>query len=190
VSKLASLAVVLALTSGGPVAFASHARNPSPAAATAAFGHWLSGRYGPITGSWACPRAQLVGAKIDCLAEVRAGRTWHQTSASARLVRGRITFSSVRDVAWIRHWWPFSRRFIVRSRVDVPGVMAVNSPAYDWGFLAQEVVGLRRGRTARANAYDGYAAGWFTFELFTCSAGGELITCTNRLGDAMRFRPG
>lgn len=188
-TKLASVAVVLAFTAGGAIALASPEHYPSPAAATVAFGRWLSSRYGPITGDWACPPAQVVGARIDCLAEVHAGRTWHQTSASARLAGGRITFSSVQDVAWTRHWWPYSRHFIIRSRVDVPGVMAVNSPAYDWGFLAQGVVGLRPGRTVRANAFDGYASGWLTFELFTCSARDELITCTNKLGDSMRFRP-
>jgi len=172
-----------------PIASASPVRAPTPAAATAAFEHWLHERYGSITGYWTCPRAQIITGRIDCLAEVRAGRTWHQTSASERLLGGRITFSHVDDVAWIRHWWPYSRRFIIRSHEDVPGVIAVNSPAYDWGFLAQEIHGLAPGHTIRADAYDGYGAGWFRFYLFTCAARTELITCTNKLGDVMRYRP-
>jgi hypothetical protein len=67
--------------------------------------------------------------------------------------------------------------------------MSVNSPAYDWGFLAEGARSATRGHPVRLDAYDGYGAGWFTFYLFTCSARSELITCTNALGDAMRYRP-
>ena len=183
------LVAAVAVTLLSPIASASPVRAPTPAAATAAFEHWLHERYGSITGYWTCPRAQIITGRIDCLAEVRAGRTWHQTSASARRLGGRITFSHVDDVAWIRHWWPYSRRFIIRSHQDVPGVISVNSPAYDWGFLAREIHGLAPGHTIRADAYDGYGAGWFRFYLFTCAARTELITCTNKLGDVMRYRP-
>lgn len=182
------VAAVLSTTLVSSVASASAIRAPASAVATAAFGRWLHSRYGSISGYWTCPRAQVVNGRIDCLAEVRAGRKWHQTSASARFVRGRITFSHVDEVAWIRHWWPYSRRFIIRSNEDVPGIISVNSPAYDWGFLAQAARGLASGHTIRADAYDGYGSGWFRFYLFTCSSRAGVITCANRLGDVMRYR--
>jgi hypothetical protein len=185
---LAAAALVLTLSS--PIASASSVRAPTPAAATSAFGRLLHERYGrSAAGFWTCPRAQVINGRIDCLAEVGAGDTWHQTSASARLVGGGVTFTHVYDVAWTRHWWPYSRRFIVRSHEDVPGVISVNSPAYDWGFLAQEVRGLAPGHTVRADAHDGNGGGWFRFYHFTCSARAGLITCANKLGDVMRYRP-
>jgi len=182
------VACVLVTALVSSVASALAVQAPAPAAATDSFGRWLHSRYGSISGYWTCPRAQVVNGRIDCLAEVRAGRTWHQTSASARLASGRITFSHVYDVPWIRHWWPYSRRFIIRSHEDVLGVISVNSPAYDWGFLAQEIHGLAPGHTVHADAYDGYGSGWFRFYLFTCSSRADVITCANKLGDVMRYR--
>jgi hypothetical protein len=172
-----------------PMAIASRRTAPLPAAATAAFGRWLHARYGDMHGYWTCPRAQTVNSRIDCLAEVQAGPMWRQTSASARVRGGRIVFSSVSDSAWLRHWWPYSRRFIIRSHEDVPGLISVNSPAYDWGWIAQGAYGTKPGHPLRVDGYDGNGAGLFRFFAFTCTAHDGLITCANALGDAMRYRP-
>ena len=172
-----------------PMAIASVSTAPVPATATAAFGRWLQARYGDLHGYWTCPRAQIVNSRIDCLAEVQAGPMWHQTSASARVRGGRIVFFNVSDSAWLRHWWPFSRRFIIRSHENVPGVISVNSPAYDWGWIARGAHGTKPGHMVRVDGYDGYGAGLFRFFTFTCTAHAGLITCVNALGDAMRYRP-
>jgi hypothetical protein len=178
-------AFVLGLAPSTP---SSAARAPAPAAATAAFGRLLHARFGPVKGFWTCPRRQTIDARIDCLGEVHVGREWHQTSASARRRGDRVTFFRVHDAVWVRHWWPFSHWFIARSHEDVPGVVSVNSPAYDWGFLVTEVRGLHPGQHARADAYDGYGADWWTFYLFSCTAQNGTIVCVNELGDAMRYR--
>jgi hypothetical protein len=182
------VAVAAALALAPATAGAATARAPDPASATRAFGRLLHERYGTIRGYWTCPAAQVVKDRIDCLAEVHARSTWHQTGSSARLVGGRIVFGNVDDQMWTRRWSPYSRRFIIRSGVDVPGAMSVNSPAYDWGFLAEAVGRLQPGGTLRAQAYDGYATGWMRFFRFTCSNRGGLVTCANALGDAMRYR--
>ena len=94
--------------------------------------------------------------------------------------------SQIVDTPWVRHWWPFSRHFILRSdESQVPGEISVNSPAYDWGFLAECAGNL----PFRCDAYDGNGTGLFRFFLFTCSGSRDLVTCTNRLGDSMRYRP-
>jgi hypothetical protein len=70
----------------------------------------------------------------------------------------------------------------------VPGVVSVNSPAYDWGWLAICAGGLK-GRSGRCGAVDGYnGPGLGRFFTFTCSGRG-VVTCVNGLGDAMRYRP-
>jgi hypothetical protein len=186
-------ATVLAVTFTLTFVAASHASPqnvPTSRAATRAFGQLLHQRYGEVHGFWTCPGAQIVkGPGITCLAEVRAGSSWHRTSATAILSGGHILFSQRVDTAWRRHWWPYSRHFILRSNEpQVPGVISVNSPAYDWGFLAECAQGLTNG-SRRCDAYDGDGTGLFRFFNFTCSGHAGLVTCTNALGDSMRYRP-
>ena len=71
----------------------------------------------------------------------------------------------------------------------MPGVVSVNSSAYDWGWLAMGAHGLKAGHTGRVDAYDGDGAGLLRFFSFTCSSSGSDITCRNALGDEMRYRP-
>ncbi len=181
-----AVTLAIALLAGGCTA-AAHI--PPPAAATAAFGRLLHQRYGDIHGFWTCPAGQTLGkSRIGCLAEVQAGETWHMTSATASVRDGHVAFSQITDNAWIRHWWPYSRQFILRSREpQVPGVISVNSPAYDWGFLLTACDSSRP--TRRCDAYDGDGNGLFQFFLFTCSGSRDLVTCTNKLGDSVRYRP-
>lgn len=184
----AAAAIVFALVASG--ASASAARAPSPVAATTALEHLLHQRYGNVSGYWTCPAAQRVLGRIECLAEVRADRLWHQVSAIARLRNGRVVFRGLFGYAWTRHWWPFSRHFILRSQEpQVPGVVSVNSNAYDWGWLAMGARRVKAGHTARVDGADGGTNGFLRFFIFTCSRRGSLITCRNALGDVMRYRP-
>ena len=174
-------------------AASSGLRAPTPKAATAALGHFLHQLYGgDVRGYWTCPPPAVLG-RVDCLAEFHAERRWHQVSTSARLWGGSIafeTFANRSAQTWVRRWSPYSRHFIVRSREDAPGVVSVNSPAYDWGWLAATCAGgVHAGQTRQCDAYDGNDSGIARFEIFTCTRSGAVITCRNRLGDAMRYRP-
>jgi len=188
--RLAALAALCAAAT--PAALASPAPTPSPGASTAAFGKLLHHRYGPsLHGYWTCPAGQSDGRnQRGCLGEVRAGRYWHQVSTDASLKNGRVVFAHVFVQTWKRHWWPYSRRFILRSQESqVPGVVSVNSNAYDWGWLAMGAHGLRAGNTRLVDAYDGDGAGRLRFFNFTCTRRGSVTTCRNALGDVMRYRP-
>src|SRR5918912_1766692 len=160
---------------------------PSPAAATRAFGRWLEHRYTRPAGYWTCPRAQRVGNRADCLAEFRSWQKWHLVGASARLSGGRIVISHVHDEAWVRRW----SRYVHRSLpgADSPGRSSVNGPAFDWPWLVGGVYdGWRHGRKSFAvNAYDGYSTGLGRFFVFRCVVRGDLVTCRNAFGDAMRY---
>lgn len=182
---------VLAAMAVTPSAGATSSQAPSPAAATAAFGRLLHQLYGQIHGYWTCPPPALLG-RVDCLAEVHTAGLWHQTTMSARQQNGAIVMTLTNDGAqsWVRHWTPYSRHFILRSQEpQVPGVVSVNSPAYDWGWLAGLAADLKAGQTRRLSALDGDAKGLERFYVFTCSARSNMITCRNALGDAMRYRP-
>lgn len=170
-------------------ASASPARAPSPAAATAAFGRLLHQLYGEVHGYWTCP-PPVINGRLDCLAEAHIGRRWHQVSASTSRSNGVIWVNRVSAETWTRHWWPYSRHFILRSNEpQVPGVVSVNGPAYDWGWLARGARTLKDGDTHQVDGLDGNDTGLTHFFIFTCSRSGSLITCRNALGDAMRYRP-
>jgi hypothetical protein len=197
-----ALAVVCAVLA--QTASASPARTPTPAAATAALGRYLHQLYGGIHGYWTCP-GPAIERRVDCIAEVRAGNRWHQVELSAWIRRGVIAFTTTTNEAgdvvvsigclhrqsWVRRWSPYSRHYIQRSREDqVPGVVSVNGPAYDWGWLALGAERLKDRETHQVGAVDGYTGpGVGRFFSFTCSRRGALITCRNALGDAMRYRP-
>jgi hypothetical protein len=183
------LAVVVsgtAIAAGGP---AAPTRAPSPAAAKAALGRALHQLYGRIYGYWTCPPPAELG-RIDCLAEVHGEGHWHQVFASATHSNGVTWIERVSAQTWTRRWSPFSRHFILRSdEPQVPGVVSVNGPAYDWGWLAGAAADIKAGQTRQADAYDGNDTGLTRFFIFTCSRPHNEITCKNKLGDAMRYRP-
>ena len=135
------------------------------------------------------PKGQADNNSILCLGEVRSGRTWHQLGTVAKWSGSTVVFSRFSGTKWARHWWPYSRHFILRSNESqVPGVVSVNSPAYDWGFLAQCAAGVEKDHTGSCQAYDGDANGWLRFYRFSCSRPTGLVTCSNSLGDVMRYR--
>ena len=187
----AACVLVLTVVLVASEASAAPPRAPSPAAAKAAFGHFLHQLYGGVHGYWTCPRQDFRRRGDDCLGEVHAGRQWHQVGAEATNDQGEVAFGRVFAWTWTRHWWPYSRHFILRSREpQVPGVVSVNSNAFDWGFLAQGLVHLKDGGHTTRFGYDGGQAGWSRFYVFHCSRTSRLITCRNSLDDAMRYRPG
>lgn len=191
-TKVALLGVVFAIALAVLPAAAASGSPPTSTAATEAFGHLLRERYGDIRGFWTCPGVREVsGAKLDCLAEFRSGRRWHQTWAFAGLRNGRVVVSQVVDTAWVRHWSPYARHLITRSDTrQVPGLVSVNSPAYDWGFLLTDCgTVFGPGRTSHCDAYDGNGSGLSHFFAFTCAESGGLVTCTNALGDSVRYKP-
>lgn len=111
---------------------------------------------------------------------------------TARRRHGAISLETLTDgaaVTWVRQWSPYSRHFILRSdEPQVPGVISVNSPAYDWGWLARCVTVVKAARTVSCDAYDGDNSGLTRFYSFACAKHAGVVTCTNKLGDAMRWR--
>jgi hypothetical protein len=171
------------------VSTASASGPPPTTSATKAFGQLLHRRFGVVNGFWNCPStSSVVGAKIACLAEVRSGNLWHQVSALAGEANGHVVLSQVADTAWRRTWTPYSRHFIIRSNEpQVPGLLSVNSPTYDWGFLAECAEGVRTG-VRDCSAYDGNGSGLAPLFRFACSRHVTVVICANVLGDAMRYR--
>jgi hypothetical protein len=131
----------------------------------------------------------MVGDRADCAAEFRSRQTWHFVDATARLSGGRVVIRKADGLAWTRRWSKYVRRSLPGA--DTPGKASVNGRAYDWRWLAAGAYdGWKRGRrTFTVNAYDGYSTGLGRFYLFRCVVRGDVVTCRNAFGDAMRYRP-
>jgi hypothetical protein len=155
----------------------------------AAFRHWIASRYPTAHGYEACPSAQIFSGQGSCLGEVRVGRRWHQIGAAASVQHGAVALHYLRDTSWVRRFSRYGRHVI--AGVGAPGTASVNSPDYDWAWLAAGAhagwIGHRR--TFSVDAYDGDSAGFGRLFMFHCRVRGATITCTNALGDAMRYRP-
>jgi hypothetical protein len=189
VRVVVTTSVILLLATTG--AFAAVDRPPSPAAATRAFNGWLHDRYGNVQGYWTCPRGQTYGNEVACLSEARVGKTWHMTSANARLSGTRVVFSKPYDTTWVRHWSPYSDRYLKRGGgFTVPGRISVNGPAFDWAWIALGAHETwKRHRSFHLQGLDGPWTGLERFFDFTCSVRQNLVSCHNVFGDAMRYRP-
>ncbi|HET7048185.1 MAG TPA: hypothetical protein VFI54_07965 [Solirubrobacteraceae bacterium] len=72
-----------------------------------------------------------------------------------------------------------------------PGRAQVNSPAFDWAWLAAgaHYNYTRHKRSFTVVDYDGNSSGYGKIFDFSCRTGGALIQCTNAFGDSMRYRP-
>ena len=162
---------------------------PSPAASTAAFGRWLHDSYGNVRGYWTCPLGQTYGQEVACLAEVRVGQTWHLTSATATLSGGRVVFPKNSDQSWVRRWSPYARHYLVRGGgFTVPGIISVNSPSFDWAWLALGArANWKHRREFHLDGYDGQGKGLMRFFDFACSVQQNAVSCHNTFGDAMRY---
>jgi Tol biopolymer transport system component len=142
-----------------------------------------------VHGYWTCPVEQLYGSDITCLGEVEAGTTWHLDFATATQSGAQVVFTKPSDRAWTRAWSAYGS-YVLRG-FQTPGVASVNSPAFDWGWLGQQLSFEWKQHKAHftAGACDGQCGGWQHIFNFNCSVVGSLVTCTNALGDSIRYRP-
>jgi hypothetical protein len=161
------------------------------ARATRAFVQWLDQRYSSTPhGYWTCPAAQIyTGTQAFCVAEVRVGSRLHWVQAAPTVTAGGIVVQYGYDRAWTRRWSRYSARPI--AGFNTPGVAAVNSPAYDWAWLAAGVFyAWTQHRTQFvAGSYDGNAAGLSVLTDFRCRVARSVIQCANALGDSMKYVP-
>ena len=186
------------------VASALGGTKATPGTVTAAYKQWTLERFPGAQGYWTCPidqqYARLSEDGYRCVAEVYWGTRVHRLDTIARVSpSGSISFparlGSARsnDRQWVRKWTPYSADVI--KGFNVPGVASVNAPGqYDWSFIAGFAHdGWRKHeRTFKAWSVDGPGDGFDVvnaFYSFRCKVSGILVTCTNAVGDAIRYRP-
>jgi hypothetical protein len=170
----------------------------TPATATKAYGDWLQTQFPGAKGYWTCPLNEfekVAGGGTVCHAEVHVKGVWHKLSTVADISRvpvsflGRLGSFESSDRVWRRRWSSYSSRPI--RGFSTPGTASVNTPFYDWAFIAGAAYeGWKNNRTLiRVWGYDGPSRGLEKFYSFMCRVQVSLVTCTNALGDAMRYKP-
>jgi hypothetical protein len=118
-----------------------------------------------------------------------AGR-WHHVYANAERLGRVISIGTPTVVSWRRSWTPYRSGII--SGFHLSGKASVNGrAAADWAWLAAGANWkLRHRHSAFVNSYDGPSGGFLNLALFRCTKSRRLVRCRNKLGDAMRYRPG
>jgi hypothetical protein len=196
---MAGIAFAFAMLCSAPPSFAarSHAgarvrgAGFSLSEAVRAFGTSVNQRFPHRTKSyWTCPRIQFTGSSVGCEAQFKVGDKWHHVTGFVTHSSGRTTVSYTSHRSWTRRWSRYSTRVI--SGFSTPGVAAVNSPYFDWAWLA---AGLhdrwqRHQTRFKMSSYDGESTGLGAFYTFSCQASAELVRCANRFGDAIAYLPG
>jgi hypothetical protein len=191
VSAGSFVAAILVLTVAGSGASGTTRRQTQIAAsATHAFRLLLHDRYGAFSGGyWTCPPGQLFGSQISCEAEFRQRGVWNRFGATANVATKPISFAYEGGVSWVRHWSPYSHYVI--AGFGATGVASVNTPDEDWSFIGGGVYydWKQHRHYVVVDGYDGDGAGLGRFYLFRCNLKSHPITCANRFGDSVRYRP-
>ncbi len=178
-----ALAIVLAA-----LAMPATTQALTSSAADRTFHHWLVTHLGYTHGYYTCPAGQLSSSGVSCEAEFLVGATHHSVGAFVT-PRGGATVTHPYDSHWIRRWSPYSRRVI--AGFGTPGSASVNSPYFDWSFIASGIYyeGWRQHRRAfTVNGYDGKGTGLMRFFSFRCHRQNDVAYCANSFGDSIRFR--
>jgi FlgD Ig-like domain len=158
--------------------------------ATSAFGRWIRARFGAgLQNYWICPKAQIFNHEGECLAEVHTGNVWRMIWATVKQGNSGLRVGNSHLYSWTRHWSGYSTHVI--AGFHTPGRAQVNSPAYDWAWLATgaDYEFRHHERSFLADGYDGPSAGFGKFFIFKCKVDRALIRCTNSFGDSMKYRP-
>jgi hypothetical protein len=154
-----------------------------------AFVLFLQENHPGFSGPSRCPSKREVHPeyRTPCLAEIHKGKKYVEVWASPTF-GPTVEFHHVSTNSWTRRWSKYAP-----SQGVSPGLISVNaSDIYDWRWL---LLGVdfdcrQKHKTAcTAGALDGPWNGYPLFFAFRCNVEGSLITCRNKLGDAIRWRP-
>ena len=155
-----------------------------------AFVRLLAVRHPGFSGSSRCPSTR--GAhpvdRIPCVGEMHNGKQYLEVWARPTF-GSTITFRDVSTRSWTRRW----SKYAGPLHGVYPGFISVNAPGiYDWRWLLLGVDGRCRQKhrhACTAGALDGQWGGYPLFFTFRCNVYGKVITCRNKLGDALRWGP-
>jgi hypothetical protein len=161
----------------------------APREATAAFSALIASRYPGERGFRACSHVDYSPTEIDCWAETSKGTKRRMISATAS-PGSKVVFTKVASRSWIRRWTPVAQRLV--HEFGASGTATANSPAYDWAFLLGAAADGFRRQTLPASyfAVDGNRSGMpAAMFRFRCTLAGVVVTCSNALGDELRYTP-
>lgn len=168
----------------------AHAAQVTAAQADAVFAGWLNQHFRHRTHTYAtCPDFYPTGPVV-CQAEFKQGRFWYAASLNVSLAGGRLVVAYPSYQRWLRRWSAYSAR-ILSGVGKIPGVASVNSPDFDWAWLAAQLYQhwQRHEQTFSGDSYDGDSRGLDTFFVFFCQAASDHVICANKLGDAIYWLP-
>jgi hypothetical protein len=156
-----------------------------------AFRGWLATHYPRFRGPSVCPSsrgARQANDGVQCVAELHKATRYMQVWAKASL-GPTVTLKRLAAGSWTRRWSKWSRP----PQHISPGLISVNAARFfDWRWLllgADYKCRQQHHATCSAPALDGQWAGYDLFFIFPCRNQGSLLTCHNKLGDAVRWRP-
>jgi len=183
----ASATLALAASNGHTAARSAASAN----VAERAFVRWLAKHHPGFQGPSVCPSsrsARAANGGIRCVAEIHKGRRYIQVWGIAS-PGAKVTFKRQAAIPWTRRWSKYSRP----PQHVSPGLISVNATgSFDWRWL---VLGVdyecrqKHRESCTSGALDGQWAGYGLFFTFDCHTQGNLITCRNKLGDALRWLP-
>jgi hypothetical protein len=169
---------------GGSVASAA------PDDATASFRALTNARYGSQPGFWRCAPVNYSKRELQCWAEIHRGARYRRISAMAAAPPSDPRFTNVRSQAWTRKWRRVSASIV--HEFGARGTASANGAGYDWAFLLGFADSAFRGHKLPASSivFDGNSSGFpRAMFRFRCALAGRTITCSNALGDALRYVP-
>lgn len=186
---------LLALLAAGCASSGSRSEHNAPVSRNRleqAFVRWLDRHHPGFRGHSVCPSegAARQPERPPCVAELHNGTNYVEVWAMPSL-ESPVVFHHISTGSWTRRWSKYSRPPQRISR----GLISVNATGFDWRWL---VLGVdyecrrKHRETCTASALDGQFGGYPLYDVFfdfRCQTRGRLISCRNKLGDALRWLP-
>jgi hypothetical protein len=192
-----SLALLLTACGSASHRVSSLPEAPSAAAAAAAVERALHRQYGVVQDAYVtCAAVSRKPPYRLCHAQFHAGLKWRQVATPVYMRDTKTALVLPRSFSWTRRWTPYSHEPLVNMTTKPwpPGVVSTNVDTrqgiYSTAGIALCALLLPNGEARTCPGGGASLPGLATIYAFTCVRDDEVITCINRLGDAIRYRPG
>jgi hypothetical protein len=138
--------------------------------------------------NYVCPAVEIFNGRSGCFAEYFAGGRWHLVEAGVTVHGDEYVVTIYSTRSWRRRWTTEPRSCL--KSWQLTGHLETNEGGCQASLVKDVPFELRRHRVPKVVGWDGTdTAGFDPMGLYRCRANRGVVNCTNKLGDAIRYRP-
>lgn len=138
--------------------------------------------------NYVCPAVEIFNGQSGCYAEYFSAGRWHLVEAGVTVRGDEYVVTIYFKRSWHRRWIMNSHSCL--KGWGVTGKLETNEGTCEASLIKDVPFELRHHHVPRFLGWDGTdTAGFDPMGLYQCRSRAGVITCSNKLGDAVRYRP-